>query len=100
MAAASVFVLSSRQEGMPNALIQAVSLGVPCVAADAPGGIAEVLQGGQVGWLAPAENPAELAKVIGSALDGGGSRQPTQAWYSLFGSELSLDRYEELLFDE
>lgn len=45
LASASAFVLPSRVEGFPNALVEAMSLGVPCIAANCPTGPAEILAG-------------------------------------------------------
>lgn len=42
MEQASLFVLTSDWEGMPNALIEAMALGVPCISTDCKGG------GGQI----------------------------------------------------
>ena len=51
-AEASLFVLSSRYEGQPLALIEAMWSGVPCVAFDCKHGPAELLADGR-GWLVP-----------------------------------------------
>lgn len=62
-----VFVLSSREEGIPNALLEAMAAARPCVATRV-GGNAEVLEDGRTGWLVPAQDPAALAGALGSAL--------------------------------
>ena len=66
-AAASLFVLSSRYEGLPLALIEAMWCGVPCVSFDCPHGPAELL-GDDRGWLVPAMDVAGLAKQIAYAM--------------------------------
>lgn len=64
MRASSVFVLPSRREGFPNALVQALSVGVPLVATDCPGGSSSILGGGMWGVLTPNESVAGLADAI------------------------------------
>jgi glycosyltransferase involved in cell wall biosynthesis len=65
--AASLFVLSSRYEGLPLALIEAMWCGVPCVSFDCPHGPAELLEDDR-GWLVPAMDVAGLAKQIAYAM--------------------------------
>ena len=62
-AAASLFILSSRYEGLPLALIEAMWCGVPCVSFDCPHGPAELL-GGDRGWLVPAMDVEKLTQQI------------------------------------
>ena len=62
-----VFVLSSREEGIPNALLEAMAAGRPCVAT-AVGGTPEVLRDGETGWLVPPADPAALAEALADAL--------------------------------
>jgi glycosyltransferase involved in cell wall biosynthesis len=62
-----VFVLSSREEGIPNALLEAMAAGRPSVAT-AVGGTPEVLDDGETGWLVPAGDPEALARALGEAL--------------------------------
>lgn len=63
--ACDVFVLSSRSEGFPNVVAEAMLNGVPCVVTDA-GDAAEVV--GDTGWVVPTENPGALAAAIREAL--------------------------------
>ncbi|HEY6250070.1 MAG TPA: glycosyltransferase, partial [Candidatus Angelobacter sp.] len=64
---ADVFVLPSRFEGLPNALLEALTLGTKVVATDCPGGIREIQSHARRMTLAPLENPAALAEAIISA---------------------------------
>lgn len=61
----SVFVLSSRYEGMPNALCEALLLGVPCVATDCPIGLSRMLvKDKENGVICKNENSTSLAEGI------------------------------------
>ena len=60
----SVFVLSSRFEGMPNALMEAMACGVPCVSTRCPMGPEELINDGVNGILVPVENAGAIADAI------------------------------------
>lgn len=69
MAQAALFVLSSRWEGLPTVLIEALYLGTPIVATDCPGGSREILKNGEYGRLVPVNSDQILADAIDSSLN-------------------------------
>lgn len=62
--AADAFVMSSRLEGFPNALMEALAAGLPAVGTDA-GGIPELIEDGVSGFVVPAGNADDLAGAMG-----------------------------------
>lgn len=63
-----VVVLSSRNEGTPVALIEALAAGRPVIATDV-GGVRHVVQDSETGWLAPPGDPAALAELLRRVLE-------------------------------
>lgn len=64
MARADVFVHAARWEPFGNVLVEALAVGLPVVAADCPGGPAEILDSGRYGVLVPNEDPRALGRAI------------------------------------
>ena len=61
---AGVFVLPSRYEGMPNALLEAMAVGLAVVVTDASPGPLEVVEAGVTGLVVPSDEPASLADAL------------------------------------
>jgi glycosyltransferase involved in cell wall biosynthesis len=99
VAAADVFVLNSRSEGTPRALLEAMATGLPGIC-PAVGGIPDILNGR--GWLTAPGEPSSLEAAIRFVLAhpeavpklGAASRQYVQA---NFDSKRMTERYRELL---
>ena len=98
MSRASLFVLSSRYEGLPGVLVQALACGCPCVSTDCPWGPAEILQGGRLGPLVPVGDPVRLADAIISVLDRPPEKQSLRETAARFSAERAVSAYEDLIF--
>ena len=66
---AKCYVLSSISEGMPNALMEAMAIGMPCVSTDCENGPAELIEDGKNGLLVPIKSPEKLAEAINKMIE-------------------------------
>ncbi|OVZ58494.1 glycosyl transferase [Pigmentiphaga sp. NML080357] len=69
LARAYAFISTSRRESFGNAMVEALSLGVPVIAADCPHGPAEILANGRYGVLFPVGDATALAAAIRRLID-------------------------------
>jgi len=67
LSALDVFVLPSLWEGLPIALLEAMAMGLVCVATDIDG-VKEVIEHGRTGLLVPARNSTAIADAVQSVL--------------------------------
>jgi glycosyltransferase involved in cell wall biosynthesis len=69
MSKCDVFVLSSKWEGLPSVIIEAMACGAKVVATDCKSGPREILEDGKYGILTPVGDEYELAKAIKKSLN-------------------------------
>lgn len=97
MARGSLFALSSIREGSPNALTEALALGLPVVATDCPSGPREILQGGRYGRLVPVGDASAMAKAIQDTLDNPPDRDFLKSAISQYTVSTSTRSYLQTL---
>lgn len=95
-AKADAFVLSSRFEGFPNVVLEALACGAPVIATPARGGVSEILDGLEGCIMAKAVSASALASAIEQWLKGGRLR-PSGDAVSRFSLANVIGRYEQLL---
>jgi glycosyltransferase involved in cell wall biosynthesis len=99
---AKLFALTSDFEGFPNALLEAMSLGLPVISLDCPSGPAEIVTSGINGILVPRDNENDLVLALRRILDdpklamrlGVKAKEVTQT----YASESILGKWETFLW--
>ena len=97
MSKARLMVHSSKYEGFPNVLVQAMACGTPVVSTDCEHGPREILENGKWGRLMPVGDSEAMAKAIMETL-----RDPMEPGLlvsraNVYSAEASIDRYMEVL---
>ncbi|MDE2565172.1 MAG: glycosyltransferase family 4 protein, partial [Burkholderiales bacterium] len=95
---ASLLVLPSHKEGLPNVMLEAMACGLPCVAARASGSRELVLEG-QTGLVYEPDDAAGLAAAVRRCLDPQAAAWPAQARRlaeQRYAIDLIAARYEAL----
>ena len=102
------YVLSSSYEGMPNALMEAMAVGLPCVSTACPTGPRDLIEDGENGLLVPVGDPAAMAatmeKLLGSFTLrkrlGENARKTIQESYTLDSVTAAFEKALGLQLDE
>jgi GalNAc-alpha-(1->4)-GalNAc-alpha-(1->3)-diNAcBac-PP-undecaprenol alpha-1,4-N-acetyl-D-galactosaminyltransferase len=101
---AGLFVLSSRIEGFPNALLEAMGMGLAVISTDCRSGPSEIIQDGVSGRLVATESVIELADAMIELIGDPKKRQAlgksALEVNSDYGEERILKKWKDLLFSE
>ncbi|MUM77820.1 glycosyltransferase [Pseudodesulfovibrio sp. F-1] len=103
LAQGDIFAFPSRFEGFPNALCEAMTIGMACVAADCPGGPADLIDDGRNGLLVPPGDVKALTETLGRLM----ADQPLRIRLGLqagevverFSVERVMDQWEACLIE-
>jgi len=92
LSGAQLFVLSSRREGFPLSILEAMRAGLPVVASDV-GGVAEAVRDGESGLLFPPGRSRELKDRLAMLIDDPGRRKAMgDAGRRLFAAHFTLEQ--------
>lgn len=96
MRSADALVLSSRWEGLPTVLVEAMACGCPVIATDCPSGPEEILEGGKWGPLVAVGNPEALADAILKTLESPLAGNLLKARAAVFSHDNAVRAYTQL----
>lgn len=100
---ARIFVLSSRAEGFPNCLLEAMSCGLPVISMNCETGPTDIIEEGKNGILVPNKDIHSLAKALKNLVDSPEERErlgkAAEKSIDKFNVDVIMERWERLIFN-
>jgi glycosyltransferase involved in cell wall biosynthesis len=100
---AGVFVLSSRYEGLPMVILEAMACGIPVISMDCKSGPREILQDGRCGTLIPVGDEVALSEGILKLLKDGALQEKLSKLGKERAKDFSVDKiikqYESVIYE-
>jgi GalNAc-alpha-(1->4)-GalNAc-alpha-(1->3)-diNAcBac-PP-undecaprenol alpha-1,4-N-acetyl-D-galactosaminyltransferase len=90
MVNSDIFVMTSKFEGFPNALLEAMGLGLPCIAYDCPSGPNDITRAGKDALLVPLNDRSALTESLNKLM----SNEQLQKSLGLQAKELTMQRFQ------
>jgi glycosyltransferase involved in cell wall biosynthesis len=97
MARSACLIVSSRWEGLPGVLIQAMACGAPVVSTDCPSGPAEILEGGKFGLLVPVGDEEAMAAAMESVLENPRRTDLARSRAAEFSVDAAVTRFARII---
>jgi glycosyltransferase involved in cell wall biosynthesis len=94
---ADTFVLSSKYEGLPTVLIEALACGIQIVSTDCPSGPGEILAQGEFGELVPVGDDEAMANAIEATFDNPRNLQAFMKRADDFSANQAGENYKKVL---
>jgi glycosyltransferase involved in cell wall biosynthesis len=100
---AGIFAFASRFEGFPNALLEAMQIGLPCVSTDCPSGPSDLITDGEDGLLVAVDDEEAMARSLLLLANDGALRKRLSASArekaKLFAPEIIYPLWEKVILD-